>query len=282
MMTLLVRDEEDIVESTIRFHHQHGVDHFVVTDNGSVDATVSIIESLSKEIPIHLFHEPPSDYSMHRWVTRMARFAKVELNADWVINADADEFFVCRESDLQAALFSVPKSVGRLRIARHDYVTIDAPADCRHPSEWMIYRKKESRNPFGEILPPKMIHRGDAQVTIYQGNHEATGQNLGEVVDFPLIELLHFPIRNYHQFEIKVRNGGSGYAVNKELPPTIGKVKRRWYDLLLQGKLREEFERVHYHSPGKLAEKLATGELIEDLFLAKALSSLSPALSHIH
>ncbi len=38
-MALKVRDEGDILEANLRFHHALGVDHFVVTDNGSTDET---------------------------------------------------------------------------------------------------------------------------------------------------------------------------------------------------------------------------------------------------
>ena len=48
-------------------------------------------------------------------------------------------------------------------------------------------------------------------------------------------------MRNYAQFESKVRNGGSGYAQNRELPTGTGGHKRRWYDLLLRHELEHEY-----------------------------------------
>ena len=38
VMTLLVRDEEDIVRENLDFHLAQGVDEVIVTDNGSEDA----------------------------------------------------------------------------------------------------------------------------------------------------------------------------------------------------------------------------------------------------
>ena len=47
-MALKVRDEGDILEANLRFHHALGVDHFVVTDNGSTDETPEILAPLRR------------------------------------------------------------------------------------------------------------------------------------------------------------------------------------------------------------------------------------------
>lgn len=47
VMTLLVRDEEDIIADNIRFHADQGVDAFIVMDNLSTDRTPDILHELS-------------------------------------------------------------------------------------------------------------------------------------------------------------------------------------------------------------------------------------------
>ena len=42
-MAFKIRDEGDMLEHNLRFHHALGVDHFIVTDNGSTDETVDIL-----------------------------------------------------------------------------------------------------------------------------------------------------------------------------------------------------------------------------------------------
>ena len=37
VMALKVRDEEDVIEHNLRYHHAQGVDFFIVTDNASID-----------------------------------------------------------------------------------------------------------------------------------------------------------------------------------------------------------------------------------------------------
>ena len=49
IMTLLVKNEEEIIETNIRYHIAMGVDGVIVTDNGSTDKTVEILEKLKEE-----------------------------------------------------------------------------------------------------------------------------------------------------------------------------------------------------------------------------------------
>lgn len=39
VLTLLVRDEADIIRSNVQYHLAQGIDHVIVADNGSLDGT---------------------------------------------------------------------------------------------------------------------------------------------------------------------------------------------------------------------------------------------------
>ncbi len=92
-MTLLVRDEQDIIRENIEFHRSQGVDYFIATDNKSEDRTPCYLKDYEKQGILHYIYEGNDNYNQHEWVTRMARMTCVEHSADWVINNDADEFW---------------------------------------------------------------------------------------------------------------------------------------------------------------------------------------------
>ncbi len=122
VMTLLVRDEADIVDAQIAFHLDAGVDFVVATDNRSEDGTTEILERYAREGMLHLIREPGDDLRQSEWVTRMARLAATEFGADWVINADADEFWWPRGGDSRASSRAVPDRFGVVRGAWRNFV----------------------------------------------------------------------------------------------------------------------------------------------------------------
>ena len=95
-MTLVVRDEADVIDDQIRFHLEHGVDLVLATDHGSVDGTTEILRRYEREGSLKLTRRTDEAFAQSEWVTQMARQAATEFGADWVINSDADEFWMVR------------------------------------------------------------------------------------------------------------------------------------------------------------------------------------------
>jgi hypothetical protein len=240
VMTLLIRDEEDIVRENLDYHLAQGVDKVIVTDNGSEDRTVEILRSYEERGTVRVVVEPSDDYSQGRWVTRMARLAATEEAADWVINNDADEFWWPLEGTLKSTFERLPDQVGMLVGHRTNFVP--RPEDGRPFWERMTLRERKSLNPLGRPLPPKVAHRAHPEITVAQGNHKVKGVDLGERVDDGSIQILHFPMRTYAQFENKIVKGGRAYARNRELPQATGRTWRRLYEIWEQGGLREHYD----------------------------------------
>jgi Glycosyl transferase family 2 len=266
-MTLLLRDEEDIVRENLDFHLAQGVDRVIVTDNGSEDRTLGILREYEASGAVRLLLEPADDYSQGRWVTRMARLAAQE-GADWVINSDADEFWWPRTGTLRSTFEALPDDIGVVVAHRTNFVP--RTEDGRTFWERMTLRERESLNPLGKPLPPKVAHRAHPEITVVQGNHRVEGVELGEKLDDGSIEILHYPMRTYAQFENKIVKGGRAYARNRELPDRTGRTWRRLYEVWEQGGLRD-----HYSE--QVAAEGDRGDLLEDTRLRDYLRELSPS-----
>src|SRR3954462_12926869 len=93
VMTLLVRDEQELLATNLDYHLSQGVDFVVVTDHGSTDATPEILAGYVEQGVARVLQVEGQALDQGGWVTRMARLAAAEHGADWVINNDADEFW---------------------------------------------------------------------------------------------------------------------------------------------------------------------------------------------
>lgn len=197
-MTLLVRDEADIVDAQIAYHLHAGVDLVVATDNRSEDATTEILERYAREGVLHLIRERGDDLRQSEWVTRMARLAATDFGADWVLNTDADEFWLARGGSLKELLDTVPARFGAVRGAWRNFVP--RPDDDRFFAERMTARLcAPSFHPHPLSTHFKSAHRGHPQVRIGRGNHEALAEDLVALRGWYPIEVLHFPVRSYEQ-----------------------------------------------------------------------------------
>jgi len=265
VMTLLVRDEEDIVADNLDFHLAQGVDEVIVTDNGSVDGTLEILAGYEARGVVRVIHEPTDDYSQGVWVTRMARLAAAEHGADWVINNDADEFWWPHTGSLRSVFEDLGEDVGA--VVGHRTNFIPRPEDDRPYWERMILRERESLNPVGKPLPPKLAHRAHPEIEVAQGNHRIKGADLGSELDDGSIEIFHFPMRSYAQFENKIVKGGRAYARNKDLPKKTGRTWRRLYETWEEGGLPAHYE-------ANVVADEAGADLIEDTRLRDYLEAI--------
>ncbi len=198
VMTLLVRDEIDVVDSQISFHLNAGVDYVIATDNRSQDGTTDVLEAYARDGYLHRIDEPGDDLRQTEWVTRMARMAAVEFGADWVINTDADEFWWPREGSLKDVLATVPERYGVVRGSWRIFVP--RPDDERFFAERMVVRlcrPDYHDHPFS--TDSKSAHRAVPDVRVGRGNHEAFGEGLLPLRGWYPIEVLHFPLRTLEQ-----------------------------------------------------------------------------------
>lgn len=241
-MTLLVRDEQDILAQNIRFHGAMGVDSFIVMDNLSTDGTPALIEELAREFTIDYLHQPEDTYDQQAWVTGMARRAAIEHGADWVINSDADEFWVPETGDLKTLLSGLPAQTGTLTVRRHNAVVTCHDADrssaTAHPCETAVF-ETESKTNLGTPLLTKVLHRAAATVEVEQGNHGVSGVPGTEEEAGPRLRILHYPYRTLDRYKAKITAGGRAYAANTRMPKGVGATWRAHYAGLEDGTVDE-------------------------------------------
>mgnify|MGYP000838565048 CR=1 FL=1 len=76
-MTLLVKNEEGMLEENLQFHKAMGVDGFIITDNNSTDSTPDIIRKYKQKGWIkEVIEEKATNYEQKDWVDRMIWKAK--------------------------------------------------------------------------------------------------------------------------------------------------------------------------------------------------------------
>lgn len=267
-MAYKIRDEGDVLEHNLRFHHALGVDHFIVTDNGSTDETVDILERYEQAGLLTVIRAPDTDYREQgaRWMTEMARMAATELGADWVVHTDADEFWWPIQGSLKEILASVDERYGVLVAPRCEFIgRPDGPGSF---ADRLTIREARAR------YQPKVAHRADPDVVMLdRGPHDvaALGPS-GDVADsvrppgrpvhrvirnrelgansWPEEELrlvwapwwpvriLHFPVRSAAQFKRRTQ-----IAIFEGMFPDRGRF-RRLREHYEQGRFSELYEEL--------------------------------------
>jgi Glycosyl transferase family 2 len=302
VMTLKVRDEDDVLEDNLRFHRALGVDFFIVTDNGSVDRTPEILARYADAGLAHVIRDETSELRVNevRWATEMARLAATEYGADWIFHGDADEFWWPARGTLQQILAEIPDRYGAVVCPRTEFV--GGPDDSRSFAERLVVREARSS------LQPKLLHRADPYVVVLSSTHEVAATaspdlwralqppgravvrmvrddrdgNLGpglpaeelRLVWAPVwpVRILHFPVRAFDQFrrraEISLSAGGWG---DRGRFRRLGKIAE-------EGRLGELYEQLICDDEAA-AEGISEGRLVRDERLARFLPLCPDPLS---
>jgi Glycosyl transferase family 2 len=235
VMTLLVRDEADIVDLNLAYHLSRGIDEVIVTDHRSSDGTRERLQDWADREPrVHVLHENREPCDQAAYVTRMARMAHRDLQADWVLHDDADEFLWPEtDPDLKAALERVPRFCSRLVLPRVNFVA--RPDDGAPFFERMTLRQLEPVDELGRSLQPKVAHRAGPRVIVGRGSHAVSRAPWPpRTCRRSLITILHFPRRTLEQYRHKIEVGGA-------TPGYDHKRIRLAHAALLHGELDERY-----------------------------------------
>jgi len=272
VMTLLARDEIDVVDAWLSFHLNAGVDVVIATDNLSQDGTTEVLEEYARSGHVHVIREPGEGLRQDEWVTRMARLAATQYSADWVINSDADEFWWPRGASLSQVLAAVPPRYGTVGA----FLRVFCP---RHGEEDFAERMTVRFSALAPINDPaslykpirKIIHRGHPEITLTRGNHALVGSPFSPLRGWFPIECFHFPLRTAAQCAHKAELQGSAFAKHIARPPTA--YHADMYEALRTGRIEEYYEALIV-SDEELERGVAEGRLVVDTRLRDALRQL--------
>lgn len=251
VMTILCRNEVDIIEANIKTHASLGVDGFVVMDNGSTDGTREALEALSQQYPIHVIDQPSQTYQQSKWMKQLAFYAREKMNARWVISNDADEFWIPQKGDLKSYLLAKDSVI---TIKRSNMLLTESAlaadyhfSKAKHRVLYPICYDREVQKNDDQVsmllvpISPKVIVNPKGLIKLSGGNHRA--KHIGKAFtarNETGIHVYHYPIRSYAQFEANIKQR----EVLLKLPNArMGDHYRRWVRLYQEGRLEEEFQR---------------------------------------
>ncbi len=207
VLTLLARDEADVVEWQLLYHFGRGIDFVVATDHRSVDGTSEILQRFAAEGRLRYIRDDSERISQADQMTRMARIAATEHAADWVIPSDADEFWWPRKGTIHEVLEAIPAQVGVVRGFIRTFAP--RPEDDRLFFERMTFLARPVAD-HENIYQPNVhvVHRAHPNISVIRGFHDAYGDGLGRLIrTWCPFEVLHFPNRTSAQSERKYKQG---------------------------------------------------------------------------
>lgn len=255
IMTLLVKNEQDIIEENLIFHKAMGIDGFIVTDNCSTDKTKEILLKYQKKGWIlKIITEKSQTYSQSDWVHRMDVLARDIYKADWIINADADEFWYARSGNLKTEL-----SRSRANLIFVPIFNMRDNSEAWINNIDMIFKSIEKSladkliedgllskfNQFGMQIP-KVCIRMSEYVYIHMGNHYADMKIQHNRIVSEDIVIYHYNSRGAEQFKQKIIIGGKAFERNKKFGKDVGVHIRYFYEGFKKGilSIEEEYKKT--------------------------------------
>ncbi len=200
------------------------------------------------------------DYSQTEWVHRMAILARSKYGADWIINADADEFWYPKSQNIKDYL-----NIQNNKIFIPIYNMLSENDNWKLNTKKVINdfpkKIKEQLQQSGKLskfsqlsvsIPKVMIRACDYKM-IHMGNHDADMVYNTRKYITNEIQIYHFNIRGFNHFNNKMIIGGAAFERNKKLGKDVGIHWRYFYEGFKNGTL--DLKKEYLKSNGSLIHK---------------------------
>lgn len=200
----MAKNEADIIESFVRYYMTF-VDGMIILDHNSDDDTGFILAELQKEYPQLIVDKLETvEYVQSEMMTALVKIAANEMDADWILPFDIDEYLLPKDgADCRSLLNNATDNVISLNWIDHEL----ADATCDRDTFLLNRPCNRSIN----INPlPKVIIRGsffrNNDVKVAQGNHGVVfntttgGEQWIPARKSQELMLAHFPFRSQEQY----------------------------------------------------------------------------------
>lgn len=197
----MVKNEADIIESSIRHLQVQGIDKILVVDNMSTDGTGEKLHRLSEEVPgLIVGQDLEPGYFQSAKMTLLGDLAR-KAGASWIVPFDADEFWFGQSGTVAETLRRSRDAVARAQVFN---VFPGVATDGWYIDDQPHFDAKVAFQPF----------RGSV---ISMGNHEVTRPGRRRDV----LRIIHYPWRSFEQYQRKVRQGAEALSLT-DLPTELG------------------------------------------------------------
>lgn len=255
IMTYVLKNEENIIEQNIRFHKALGVDGFIVLSHNSTDNTNIILEKLKQEGLIYeIIYKTSPAHEHSVWVNDLVRIAKKKYKADWIINADADEFYYSPMLDLKKDIVNYErKNINVIHINSYDYFPsqdenffnsyyfVKQPILMKYANHMNIMQDNRFQPFIGENHCKKVIHTTRGFKRIADGNHDVNMYFKNDIESSSIV-MYHYHIKNYIEYEKKAQRWLEASAY---LKGGMGAEIKLIVDKYNNGKLKEEYNSIY-------------------------------------
>jgi hypothetical protein len=286
VVAVQVLDNADTLREYLEWYRELEVDLVLAHDFGSVDGSRDILDEYARRNFVKWSHHPNKCIQNYDPTAKLARQARDEHGADWVLHFDTDEFLCVEGDDLRAVLDRATENDLTVLPTRGANMTGHTPPAGHNPLRTLTLRIDRGLRPTVEEQiageppfpfvffhwPPKAIVKAPAFSEYGPGNHRAESA-WGRTGEAPQLRFLHFPFRGFEALETKVRHAEEWFAANPQLEakPRWGWHWRRWVRMAREGRLREEYDR-QFVSPERAAELIADGSCAIDRTVANWLA----------
>ena len=277
-LTFVNINESELLPTFLDHHARQGVDACVAMDMGSEDGSVDYLRSRT-DLDIHLIDiNPEQTRQAARRRDRMADYARTQLQADWIVHSDCDEYWTVADGRLSDYLSQLePESHRAILVERRNHFASRSALNLTHHDDvfdpdsrpWMMWTCGEKYWDAFQIDPDvpwidcrigkKLVSHGSLTGDIRPGGHGIFGYD--SPFNPPAEDVLvhHYPIRSYANFERKVRSIGEFLNAN-EIKFGDAFHWRVFWQAYQEGRLEAVYASC-FPEPEEIARRQAAGEI---------------------